>query len=526
MRFLWLYFLLCLAATASPADIKTARKAAADRPRPLIFNNDGCDVVYEMKQPTAEDLLGRRTAPLAGSQVSTIFYCTISSPFGVFTHHTKVGDMFTTRELPFTANMTQALFDKQIDPLKVMADWGRANRVELFWSMRMNDTHDAGKTGYGPVMFRTSSVKNQRPQWLMGTVDKPPKFGKWSSVDYGRAEIRDLAFRYVQEVCRNYDVDGIELDFFRHALFFRSSTTGAPATTEELGQMTDLLRRVRTMADEVGAQRGRPILLAMRVPDSVEYCKVIGLDLETWLKDDLLDLLITSGYTQLNPVDYSVALARQYGVKVYPSLDESRIKDESGKKLRSTLLSYRGRAMAAWASGVDGIYLFNYFDPTSPLWNELGDASKLNTLDKDYFASVRGAGAMPVPHQPFQKAPTLNPSDPLKLGVGKTASVDVVIGDDFAAAQAADTTAAVTLRLLLKDLQAGDIDVRFNGGPIKNARIIDGWLEAPLDITTIKCGHNTVSVTPMPGAKLTLWSDLRVTIRYQSKSEAGSRPRG
>ena len=62
MRFPWLYVFLCLSTIAAAADIKAARKAAADRPRPLIFNNDGCDVVYEMKQPTAEDLLSRRGA--------------------------------------------------------------------------------------------------------------------------------------------------------------------------------------------------------------------------------------------------------------------------------------------------------------------------------------------------------------------------------------------------------------------------------------------------------------------------------
>ena len=34
-------------------------------------------------------------------------------------------------------------------------------------------------------------------------------------MDYGRPEIRDLAFRFVEEVCRNYDVDGVELDFVK-----------------------------------------------------------------------------------------------------------------------------------------------------------------------------------------------------------------------------------------------------------------------------------------------------------------------
>ena len=47
---------------------------------------------------------------------------------------------------------------------------------------------------------------------------------------------------------------------------------------------------IRTMADEVGRARGRPILIATHVPDSTEYARAIGLDLARWLADDLLEL--------------------------------------------------------------------------------------------------------------------------------------------------------------------------------------------------------------------------------------------
>ncbi len=70
--------------------------------------------------------------------------------------------------------------------------------------------------------------------------------------------------------------------------------------------------------------RGRPILVAMRLPDSAEYCRAIGLDLERWLADDLLDLYIPCSYFQLNDWEYSIALGHKYGVKVYPSLDDVR----------------------------------------------------------------------------------------------------------------------------------------------------------------------------------------------------------
>ncbi len=47
---------------------------AADRRRRIMFNNDGGEVVKEMSQTTAEDLLKQRITPLAGTQVDTFVF--------------------------------------------------------------------------------------------------------------------------------------------------------------------------------------------------------------------------------------------------------------------------------------------------------------------------------------------------------------------------------------------------------------------------------------------------------------------
>jgi hypothetical protein len=66
------------------------------------------------------------------------------------------------------------------------------------------------------------------------------------------------------------------------------------------------------MADAAGLKRGRPVLIAVRVPDSVGYCNAIGIDLLEWLKGDLLDLLIASGYFRLSQWEDTVALGHRY----------------------------------------------------------------------------------------------------------------------------------------------------------------------------------------------------------------------
>src|SRR5688572_1579698 len=318
--------------------LRDARRQAANRQRRIIFNNDGNEPVYLCKTNSPEELLGYRTTPLAGTHVDSIFYCTWSSGFGLFTHDTKVGRVFATKEGLFSKNMAPALIAAGTDPLRVMTEFGRKHGIEVFWSFRVNDTHDGSTAGYGPIMFAANQLKRDHPEWLIGSPAQKPKFGAWSAVDFARTEVRDLAFRYVEEVCQNYPVDGVELDFFRHpVLFKRAAHTGTACNEEERAMLSELIRRIRRMSEQEGMKRGRPILLAVRVPDSPEYCRAIGIEIETWLADGLVDLMVVGGYFQLNDWSRSVALGRKHLVKVYPSLDESRLRDAGAKQLRSSV---------------------------------------------------------------------------------------------------------------------------------------------------------------------------------------------
>ena len=62
-----------------------------------------------------------------------------------------------------------------------------------------------------------------------------------SQVDYGEPDVRNLAFRFLEEVCRRFEIDGLEMDFFRHACFFKSVAQGGCTSQEELDMMTGLV---------------------------------------------------------------------------------------------------------------------------------------------------------------------------------------------------------------------------------------------------------------------------------------------
>lgn len=495
--------------------MKSARHKAAWKKRRIIFNNDGNEPVYKLKEATPEALLKVRTSPLEGSQVDAIFYCTWSSGFSYFTHNTKVGSVFTETRDRLSNNKTAELIARGHDPLTVMADWCRDHDVELFWSFRMNDTHDASSAWYGPLLF--PPLKKQHPEWLVGSKTKKPRNGRWTAVDFTHSEICDLAFQYVKEVCENYDVDGVELDYFRHLNYFKRVSWGEPAGKQELEQLNQLMRRIRKMTEQIGQQRGKPILVAIRVPDSVEYARVLGLDVETWLKEDLVDILTVTGYFRLNPWKTSVALGHKYDVPVYAGLSESRQKDKTARKVYASNAGFRGRALNAWNQGVDGVYLFNSFDPHHPLWRELGNPEQLKSLPKVYFTSARSYGS--VNHwwkqgSTYMNRDILTPDHPRKLNPGDQTGVALMVGED-----PAETGAELVLKVRLKEKPAehNPLQVKVNGTEV-NLSPQGQFLEGAVKNTLVNSGENRIHfILSSAAAQPVTVEDMQLWLSYSDE---------
>ncbi|MGB0579252.1 MAG: hypothetical protein ACPGVU_06070, partial [Limisphaerales bacterium] len=378
-------------ATLSAKDHARLRREAAHRPRRIIQNFDGNDATFQPKSgPLPQALLNIFLSGLENTQVDSVFYCTHWS-FSTVIHRSKIATVLTSKTAhpSLTNSCVAELIAMGTDPLEVVGDFCRQHDLEFFCSFRMNDIHDgavdpSGKLVY-PHLF--SEFKRDHPEYLLGKVGErlPGRpYGSRSAcgVDYGIPEVRDHLFRMVEEVVQSHDLDGVELDFFRHTIFFLRHAREGRVGTDEREQMTNLVRRIRKMFDREGRKRGRPILLSIRVPDSVGFCRDIGLDIERWLQEDLVDLLMPSGYFRLTPWSESVALGQKHDVPVYANLSEARVMEKGFKRdwKRYTAEAFRARALRAWNAGVNGIYTYNifyFFRTEHPIWNELGDPNAL-----------------------------------------------------------------------------------------------------------------------------------------------------
>lgn len=233
-----------------------------------------------------------------------------------------------------------------LDPLEMAGRFCREQGLEFFLSVRVNDTHDAAGTTENPNPH-FSPFKKAHPDCLMGASSpksaRPPN-GRWSAVDFTRAEVRAYMLKFMREFVEHYDLDGVEYDFVRHLHLLRSVAWGGSASAEELELMTGFMRELRGVTEEAGRRRGRPILVAVRMPDSVELLKGVGIDAERWFREKLVDIWIAGGYFRLKPWSESAALAHRYGVKHYASIDESRVEGQCG---RSGTPFIRGRATTA-----------------------------------------------------------------------------------------------------------------------------------------------------------------------------------
>ena len=507
----------------SDVQIKALRKGAAGRKRRIVFHSDG--------QP-----IERILAHAVGTRVDTCTYSLVHQFNLSRLYRTAVGQEWPPEGID--------LDDKGRDGLQIYLEFCRENNFEAFWAMRMNDTHDAGDYEDARWKIANNRLKQEHPDWLVGTQDAPPPHGRWTSVNYGRAEIRDQAFRLWEDVARRYDIDGFMFDFFRHPTLFKSAAWGEEVSDAERESMTDLMRRTRAMTDEIGAERARPILLSVRTPDSVGYCNGMGIQIEKWMAEDLIDIWIPGGYFRLQEWSESVALGHRYGVQVWAALDECRVQiplpqlTEVSRHLecelsaassvtppfsvvRNSLEAYRARSVNALNAGADSVYFFNL--TRWQILHDLGDPDTLAHLNKVYCPVFRGRQAMDAGYwlkdgdRFYTRPGVFSSEDPHTLNASEFLEIDLTVGDDLDKARACGFRPKATLCLQAEALtDASDVSITFNGNPLVCTGLTDVWATYTVNPRKVKLGSNRIEIAHnAPGGDALTLCDLQLWIEYE-----------
>ena len=476
------------------------------RDRKIISNDDGW-IMNNMTEPvTPETIRERMIDTYPGSPVGGASWCVGNSE--VWEFETEVGERigdghehFEDERLAWLQRNLHGLIGSCGGPLTEITRQFHEAGMDVLPSVRMNSHYDIPWNSPAHGRFR-----REHPEWQIGQpneyIPRPTlEYAIARGVDYKYPGVRAHIAEVIFELIERFDVDGIELDYFRHPAFFRVEEAQANCYL-----MTDFIRRIRQRLNEIGAQRGKHLDLLVRVPATLYDSKRIGLDAETWITEGLVDIVAAGGgflpFEQ--PIGEFVEAARGTDCRIFGSLESMRwALDEE------VLYALAARF---WEAGVDGLYLFNFFN-TPNEWKRrvLGnmvDRDRLPRLNKRYELDHSDRFGSKDAHvgafryaSPWASLPVF--MEETLPGGGSVLTLD--IADDVPAARAAGELAQAELSLGFDGLNDDDqLDVRLNGQPVSwDARQVcaDGWDYLAFDL---KVYHTTMAPRHVDGTLIQL----------------------
>ena len=412
------------------------------RKRRIIFNDDGDqqglsgNQHYDYHITDETSFLEARTRRVFRTAVDTYVWC--------------VGKGGSPRRAGHRHYVLHPFLESPDHATELVVQECHANGLEVWGSFCMNDIHDSFRAR--DLEDTGEAFKAEHPDCMIipGARGRYPEkkvteWYLWTALDFSRPEVRDYRLSFIRQNAERHDFDGYELDFTRFVW-------NLPLGTEREGlhHMTDFVRRVRLVLDEIGRRRGRPYTLVIRSFDSPELALNLGLDVADWLKEGWVDVLVVGmGYLPcLLDLRAWKELTDEARVPLYASVDTAVYAVWLQDLFEDHCIwDEANRAASAhfWDQGAAGLYLFNIYVMGTerwggmsmdrlchPLLDEIGTPGDL--VGKDKLYAIQPTAESGFCHHASAATPLPIPLD------ARERKLPLVIGPD-----AEDTRARATL---------------------------------------------------------------------------------
>ena len=353
--------------------------------------------------------------------------------------------------------------------------------LETFWSSRVCpiDFPQPFRWSEPPVPHhdpsRVSPLKQAHPDW---TVPGWWPHGLWN---LAVPEVRQRKVEILRELLELYELDGIQLDFARH-----TPCLPPGKEWEHRDHATAFVRMVRLMMLDLEQRLNRPILLAVRVGETIEGNQLDGLDVARWIEEALVDLVTPGGRT--TTIDFAAfrRLVEDRPIKLCASFDGHHTTDGY---YFPPMEYYRGVFRNFWLQGADFMALFNWafaeptvYEPTglpptlqcashTQATREVGCPEAMAGKDRVY--AVERRGGYPWAGNFVYR----NDERPLPRGL-PAAELPLYVHDDLAHDAAIER---IVMRLVLRDApDDARIEVGLNGQPLAEIRRDPAWTDSQI----------------------------------------------
>ena len=307
----------------SKKEVDAIRKDRARKDtRVLIATNDGISWLEHKGATTKEEIL-EQVEPYRYSDVGKVIWAfsygdTTNYPSKVGSFMAKPGgEEFTVRpdgEARFKSIST--LTSKGLIPAQValehVHDMGL--KFDAMFRMGVIGSHPPGQGGL-PASEPDEGIVRKKPWLRMLAKDGTPL----EKASYAFPEVQDHMLSLIREVAERFDIDGVNLGWIRGPQFVGYEALVIEDFKKEYGEdprklddneervqrlrakyVTEFVRKVRQLLNELGSKRGRKIELSAWVY-SPETNLFFGLDAETWVAEGLLDSIIAAASRSLIP---------------------------------------------------------------------------------------------------------------------------------------------------------------------------------------------------------------------------------
>jgi hypothetical protein len=354
----------------------------------VLFNDDGEQICNAPNPEAAIQQINSGVNSLAGTNVKTLirnvgygsevlyYPSTAGSTIGWRTIPDEIAeqsfDKAWVQRVTKYMNNCRSLIDAGVDPLRLQGERAKEIGLRFIATHRMNDPHGI-KDGVNNPLAGEFKVEHGA-QYLI--ENKPDWF-----FDYVHEEYRSYKLGIILEFIDRYKdiLDGVQLDFMRHPLYFTP-----PHGMESAHLITEMVSQVRQRLDELSEEQGKPYYLFVRVPSTIRDAKWAGLEVDKWISDRLVDVVTPALIYDLSnnmPVDEFVELAKKSGAKIYPNIilgakytgsrpfEEVPTADSYKTAEKSMITPELARAAASnyWHMGASGFEMFNWTLPLNTL---------------------------------------------------------------------------------------------------------------------------------------------------------------
>lgn len=387
--------------------------------RRVIYNNDGYSDYFSGLYNTEQKLLDNAVNFFEGQDANSLYW-TLGTTMLILRDSETAGRPYSN----LTPEQEQNLMrdgDKRVrdivtgyldagkDPLKIVAQRVNEIGMDAYASLRMNGFYSQSAYPWlnGP-RYEEFAGKGYLQVKSNGTEDV--------RMSYAYPEFRQFVIGVLKEAVSVTDDDGrrllkgVELDYCRYpyVLGYESILTDAyiqqygvdprqdnsPEAQQRWTQLkADVMTEfMRDMREELAGQQ-----ISVRIPYDLYVQN--GLDIETWIQEQLIDTLAVctlSHETFFDGIEYFKTLTEGTNVKLYGNInatlsgsDLTRQEEDLLKRgirlnkggQRVSKQQFMLRAHEFYEAGYDGVYIFNNWRAGTPdgssLLGELGDRVKL-----------------------------------------------------------------------------------------------------------------------------------------------------